>query len=118
MEVVVRSPTVAAKHPQDVSVLEDSGNVYISCVFRYDFGLHDSLEVLWMFNNGTATSRLATATGGTGGRVSNLGYEGRATLLHHPYNKQSHSYQTLTIQASVSASHWTRFSANQTKGLF
>ena len=58
-EVVVRTRTVVVKEPSDLQILDaTAADAMLQCNFRYDFNLHDSLEVDWFFNNGSVTKPL------------------------------------------------------------
>lgn len=94
-QLVVREKTTPKRRLPNLSVLEGSGDVYMRCSFTYDFALHDSLEISWIFNNGEKTS---TIRPNKTGRVQGKAMQGRALILTFPYRKVSTTYLTLTIE--------------------
>ena len=94
-QLLVREKTAPKRHLPNLSVLEDSGDVYMRCSFTYDFALHDSLEISWIFNNGEKTSKIMP---NSTGRVQGKALQGRALILTFPYRKVSTTYLTLTIE--------------------
>ena len=73
--LVVREKTKPKRHLPNLSVLEGSGNVYMRCSFTYDFALHDSLEISWIFYNGEKTTNIKP---NSTGRVQGKALQGRA----------------------------------------
>ena len=94
-DLVVREKTNPKRHLPNLSVLEGSGNVYMRCSFTYDFALHDSLEISWIFYNGEKTTNIKP---NSTGRVQGKALQGRALILTFPYRKVSTTYLTLTIE--------------------
>ena len=93
--LLVREKTKPKRHLPNLSVLEGSGNVYMRCSFTYDFALHDSLEISWIFYNGDSSKNIHT---NSTGRVQGKAVQGRALILTFPYRKISTTYLTLTIE--------------------
>ena len=57
--VSVYERTVPIKEPVGVEILDGTGaDATLRCNFRYDFNLHDSLVVTWIFNNGNNSAPL------------------------------------------------------------